>query len=134
MKTHGQHAASEIPKYNYDDSASVLSIGTLNRIVNKHDIPTVQDVENVIRGDRRSKKKRPRRDDFLKESPKRSRPDIIDCVGYITPIKGSLDDDEDDDGDDESQVSPDDSDNESRINTSQRKILPLTPSVISVSN
>ena len=110
------------------DSASVLSIGTLNRIVN-NDIPTVQDVEEVIRGDNsnRSKKKRTRSDNFasLKESPKQSRrqPDIVDCVGYITPIKGSYDDDE-------SQVSSDDADNESRINTSQKKILPLTPSVI----
>jgi len=107
-----------VSRSNYDDdddSASVLSVGTLNKIINK-DIPTVQDVEKVIRGDTNKKRSGSDDDHEFSSSLKRVRPDIIDCVGYITPIKGTKE-----------SVSSDDSDNETAQTTN---VLPLTSNVL----
>ena len=95
-----------------DDASSVMSFGTLNSVINKGEtypstmelnpyivvdnaIPSSKERANSIQAHDNNtiKKKRLHEDDqTLPSSAKRlrqdDRPDIIDCVGYITPIKG----------------------------------------------
>ena len=95
-----------------EDDESVLSFGTMNNVINKGDtypssmgiipynaVPPSKeragDVESMIRKPAEPTKKRRVTEDYqTSAAAKKSRqeddrrPDIIDCMGYITPIKG----------------------------------------------
>ena len=84
-----------------EDDASVLSFGTLNNVINKEATYPSSSKERADADgiqapahDNNNIKKRRSVDDYQTSSAaKRSkqdddRPDIVDCMGYITPIKG----------------------------------------------
>ena len=79
-----------------DDSASVASFGTLNKVINKNrEYPSLMKMKEIMRpdvnkkrlfedNDRASSSSSSKR---LRQDDDDDRPDIIDCVGYITPVE-----------------------------------------------
>ena len=89
---------NEIPGYtsvmgsgkprSYDDTASILSVDTTNRIVNKQPDHMMNEGEAA-----KSLKRKPIEDVSSSPPPKRpkdDRPDIIDCADYITRLDDSM--------------------------------------------
>ena len=71
------------------DTASEVSFGTSNRIINVDHSQYVEGVGKML-------KRKPVEDVISSPPPKRAkddRPDIIDCVGYITRLNDKSDDD-----------------------------------------